>query len=61
MRFQALSSGGFSGWRAYSRFSQVATELAFHRDRVQRGITSADSASREVAYVQTLRALRARA
>ncbi len=59
--FRALSSGGFSGWRAYSRFSQVATELAFHRDRVQRGITSVDSASREAAYVQTLRELRARA
>jgi protease PrsW len=59
--FQALSSGGFSGWRAYSRFSQVATELAFHRDRVQRGITSSNSASREAAYVQTLRELRARA
>ena len=59
--FQALSSGGFSGWRAYSRFSQVATELAFHRDRLQRGITSVDTASREAAYVQTLRELRARA
>jgi len=59
--FQALSSGGFSGWRAYSRFSQVATELAFHRDRIQRGIASADTASREGAYVQTLRELRARA
>jgi RsiW-degrading membrane proteinase PrsW (M82 family) len=59
--FQALSSGGFSGWRAYSRFSQVATELAFHRDRIQRGIASADTASREGAYVQTLLELRARA
>jgi protease PrsW len=59
--FQALSSGGFSGWRAYSRFSQVATELAFHRDRIQRGIASAETASREGAYVQTLRELRARA
>jgi protease PrsW len=59
--FQALSSGGFSGWRAYSRFSQVATELAFHRDRIQRGIASAETASREGAYVQTLLELRARA
>ena len=58
--FRALSSGGLGGWRAYSRFSQIATELAFHRDRVQRGITSVDTASREAAYVQTLRELRAR-
>ena len=58
--FRALSSGGLGGWRAYSRFSQIATELAFHRDRVQRGITSMDTASREGAYMQTLRELRAR-
>lgn len=59
--FRALSSGGFQGWRAYSRFSETATELAFHRDRVQRGITSVDAASREAAYVKTLRELRERA
>lgn len=58
--FRSLSSGGFGGWRANARFSQAATELAFHRDRVQRGITSVDAASRESAYVQTLRELRAR-
>lgn len=58
--FRALSSGGFERWRAYSRFSETATELAFHRDRVQRGITSVDAASREAAYVQSLRELRAR-
>ena len=59
--FRALSSGGFQGWRAYSRFSETATELAFHRDRVQRGITSVDAAGREAAYVKTLRELRERA
>lgn len=58
--FRALGSGGFERWRAYSRFSETATELAFHRDRVQRGITSVDAASRETAYVQSLRELRAR-
>ncbi|HEX2740348.1 MAG TPA: hypothetical protein VHM69_07875 [Rubrobacter sp.] len=58
--FRTLRSGGFGGWRANARFSQAATELAFHRDRVQRGVTSVDAASRESAYVQTLRELRAR-
>jgi RsiW-degrading membrane proteinase PrsW (M82 family) len=58
--FRALSAGGFGGWRAYSRFSETATELAFHRDRVQRGITSVDAASREAAYAEGLRELRGR-
>ncbi len=56
--FRALSSGSFGGWRAHSRFSQTATELAFHRDRVARGITSVDAASREATYVQLLRGLK---
>ncbi len=51
--------GGFGSWRAYSRFSQTATELAFHRDRVARGITSVDTASREAAYLRTLSELNA--
>jgi RsiW-degrading membrane proteinase PrsW (M82 family) len=56
--FRALRRG-FGSWRAYARFSQTATELAFHRDRVSRGITpSVDAAQREVAYVQVLRQLR---
>jgi RsiW-degrading membrane proteinase PrsW (M82 family) len=55
--FTALK-GGFGSWRAYSRFSQTATELAFHRDRVARGITSVDTASREAAYVDLLRQLK---
>ena len=58
--FEALSSGGFGPWRAHSRFAQAATELAFHRDRVQRGITSVDAASREAAYLQQLRTLKGR-
>jgi hypothetical protein len=58
--FRALTNGGFGGWRANARFSQAATEPAFHRDRVQRGITSVEAASREAAYVQSLRELRAR-
>jgi protease PrsW len=59
--FRALGSDGLGGWRANARFSQAATELAFHRDRVQRGITSVDAERREVAYVQSLRELRGRA
>ncbi|HJQ29014.1 MAG TPA: PrsW family intramembrane metalloprotease [Rubrobacter sp.] len=58
--FRALTNGGLGGWRANARFSQAATELAFHRDRVQRGITSVETASREAAYVQNLREHRAR-
>ena len=58
--FRALTNGGFGGWRANARFSQDATELAFHRDMVQRGVISVDAASREAAYVQSLRELRAR-
>ena len=50
--------GGFGPWRAHSRFVQAAAELAFHRDRVRRGITSVDAAAREAAYVQTLQQLR---
>ena len=56
--FRALSSGGFGGWRAHSRFAQTATELAFHRDRVARGVTSVDAANREAAYVQALQGLK---
>ena len=55
---RALGRGGFAAWRAYSRFSQTATELAFHRDRVARGITSVDATQREAVYVQLLRNLR---
>lgn len=57
--FQALKNGGYGGWRAYSRFAQTATELAFYRDRVRRGITSVDAASREDAYVRILQSIRA--
>jgi RsiW-degrading membrane proteinase PrsW (M82 family) len=56
--YKALSAGGFGGWRANSRFSQVATELAFLRDRVRRGITSPDDAEREAAYVRVMRDLK---
>ena len=57
--FRALS-GRFDSWRAYSRFAQTATELAFHRDRVARSITSVDAAQREAAYVSLLQASKGR-
>ncbi len=58
MSWRALSGGGFGAWRARSRFDQAATELAFHRDRVRRGIASSEDAGREAAYVQLLHDLK---
>lgn len=54
--FNALSRGGFSKWRVRMQFNQTASELAFHRNRVARGIfTSAQLAyEREAAYLQLL-------
>lgn len=56
----ALSKGGLDSWRAYSRFSQAATELAFHRDRVARGLLHEDrqAARLESAYVERMRETR---
>jgi protease PrsW len=48
--FNALSKGGFQGWRASRQLNQTASELAFHRSRVARGLASADAHEREVAY-----------
>lgn len=53
--FGAWRKDGFGGWRANSRFGQTATELAFHRDRIQRGITSSEDSEREAAYLRILR------
>ena len=52
----ALSKGGFGSWRAYLRFSQTATELAFHRDRVARGLLHEDrqAARLESAYIKRM-------
>jgi RsiW-degrading membrane proteinase PrsW (M82 family) len=48
--FNALSRGGFGQWQAARQLNQTASELAFHRSRVARGITAADAAQREAAY-----------
>lgn len=57
--FNALSSSGYKGWRARMRFNQLASELAFHRSRVSRGVYAADQDVRELetAYLHALQAL----
>ncbi|HEY0729251.1 MAG TPA: hypothetical protein VGD38_14330, partial [Pyrinomonadaceae bacterium] len=57
--FNALSKSGMRGWRARRRFNQLASELAFHRSRVSRGVHSAaqDVLAQEAAYLQALQAL----
>ena len=55
----ALSRSGMKGWRARRRFNQLASELAFHRSRVSRGIRSRnlDPQAQEAAYLHALQAL----
>ena len=57
--FRALSQTGVKGWRARMRFNQLASELAFHRSRVSRGVhsSSQDVLAQEAAYLQALQAL----
>lgn len=52
--FNALSRGGYSNWQACRQLNQTASELAFHRSRVARGISSSDAHEREAAYRQAL-------
>ena len=57
--FDALSRSGVKGWRARMQFNQMASELAFHRCRVSRGLQSNNVDCREVedAYLQILHGL----
>jgi RsiW-degrading membrane proteinase PrsW (M82 family) len=57
--FNALSRSGVKGWRARRRFNQLASELAFHRSRVARGVHSADQdvLAQEAAYLHALQQL----
>ena len=48
--FNALSKGGFKSWQACRQLNQTASELAFHRSRISRGISSPDAHEREAAY-----------
>ena len=57
--FNALSQSGVKSWRARMRFNQLASELAFHRSRVSRGVHSAkqDVLAQEAAYLHALQGL----
>jgi RsiW-degrading membrane proteinase PrsW (M82 family) len=57
MSFDALTRGGFGQWQAARQFNQTASELAFHRNRIARGITAADAAQRDAAYRMALEEL----
>jgi RsiW-degrading membrane proteinase PrsW (M82 family) len=60
MSWNAFWSSGFSGWRARMRCNQMASELAFHRSRVARGISRnpQTAAERESSYAITIQQLR---
>lgn len=55
--FNALTRGGLGHWRASRQFHQTASELAFHRSRIARGMSSSDAQEREAAYQMALRDL----
>jgi RsiW-degrading membrane proteinase PrsW (M82 family) len=60
MSWHALWSQGFSGWRLRMRCNQMASELAFHRSRVARGIGRDPqiAQAREASYRSNLEQLR---
>src|SRR2546423_15605319 len=60
MSWNAMTSRGFSGWRTRMRCNQIASELAFHRSRVARGIVRDPQSAqeRENAYLYTIHELR---
>lgn len=55
--YNAFSRGGLSHWQARRRLNQIASELAFHRNRLARGISVDDAREREAAYRQALHEL----
>jgi len=60
MSWNAMTTRGFSGWRARMRYNQIASELAFHRNRVSRGFVRDPNFAkeREEDYLYTLQQLR---
>lgn len=60
MSWNAFWSHGFSGWRLRNRYNQMASELAFHRSRVARGMARnpQDAEERERLYLAHLQELR---
>ncbi|HKR61427.1 MAG TPA: PrsW family intramembrane metalloprotease [Pyrinomonadaceae bacterium] len=55
--FNAFSRGGLGHWRVSRQFHQTASELAFHRSRLARGIKTSDAQEREAALQMVLRDL----
>jgi RsiW-degrading membrane proteinase PrsW (M82 family) len=55
--FNAFSRGGVGSWRASRQANQLASELAFHRSRVARGISNESAHAREAAYQTALQDL----
>lgn len=62
MSWNALTTRGFSVWRTRMRCNQIASELAFHRSRVARGIGRNPllAQERENVYLYSLQELRQR-
>jgi RsiW-degrading membrane proteinase PrsW (M82 family) len=60
MSWNAFWSHGFSNWRLRMRCNQTASELAFHRSRVARGISRNPQVAqeREAMYLSNLQQLR---
>ena len=58
--YRALTGGGLRLWRARMRYNQLASELAFHRSRVHRGLITdpREAHEREMAFVSHLAELR---
>jgi len=52
--FRAFSRGGVGHWRACRQANQIASELAFHRSRVARGISRLDAREQEAGYQAAL-------
>jgi RsiW-degrading membrane proteinase PrsW (M82 family) len=59
--FNALTKGGLNAWKARMLFHQTASELAFHRHRVSRGILGKGYTpeEREAYYLERLKQFRA--
>ncbi len=57
LSFNALSRGGVGKWKVARQLNQTASELAFHRSRVARGIAAANALEREAAYRMALESL----
>lgn len=58
--YDALKGRGMKGWRTRKQLHRAASELAFHRHRVARGIVAGDGsdAEREAVYLRQIDQLR---